>query len=195
MGVFKEDKGKLIIDPEVKFIPEFKEILARDKDRRKRNAMNELAFIFYVIDYKSPYNIYSEDERIERSKKACKFEPAWKLDAKMKRAMKVYDELQMTPAIKSLQAIKESLFTALEAVKFVRSQLRTSIDYMNTVSDDDTEAPDSDQIIKTANELLKLADKIPTTISTLENVEDKVKLEQSTKRKIKGGGDTNFFED
>ncbi len=196
MGVFKEEQGKLIIDPEIKFIPEFRKLLGRDKDRRKRNAMNELGYIYYVVDYKSAYNIYDDEERIARSKKACGFEPDWKPDKPIKDAMKIYGELQQTPAIVSLNTVKGTLFTSLKAVRYVQNYLDNTIKFMEDVTDEqDGPEMDAEGLIKTVNELLKLSEKIPGTISTLEQVEEKVKLEQTTKRKIKGGGQTNFFED
>jgi len=197
MGVFKEEQGKLVIDPEVKFILEFRKLIGRDKDRQKRNAMKELAFIFYVVDFKSPYSVYDEVEKIKRSIKTCGFDDTWKPDKPVKDAMRVYDELQDTPAIQSLRTIRSTLFTSLKAVRFVQDYLDRIIETMNSTTDeDDLENPtDPEGLIKTVNELLKLSDKLPSTIATLEQVEEKVKLEQTTKRKIKGGGQSNFFED
>ena len=174
MGVFKEENHRIIIDPEVKFIPAFAKLIARDKDRQKRNAQKELAYVYYVCDFLSPYNIYDSEERDIRSQRACNFKDGWKKDVVIKKAIEQYQELQKTPAIQSLESIRESLFTALKAVKFVRAQLNAQIEFFTQESDPDVEV-DTENLIKTVNELLKLADKIPNSISTLEAVEEKVK--------------------
>ena len=196
MGVFKEDNNVIIIAPEIKTIPAFAAIIARDKDRQKRNAKKELAYIYYVTDFMSPYSIYDEEEREVRAQKACGFSDGWRKDAIIKHAIHQYEELQQTPAIKSLKTIRETLFSALNAVKYVRTYLDRTIAHLTSEADDeDGPEMDTESLIKTVNELLKLADKLPTTIATLEQVEEKVKKEQTNKRRIKGGGDANYFED
>jgi hypothetical protein len=46
-------------------VKEFKTLLTRDKSKNKNRAFEELTHIFLAIDWKSPYNQYSELERHE----------------------------------------------------------------------------------------------------------------------------------
>lgn len=199
MGLFKEENYKVIIDPEIKIIPEFKALITRDKDRRKRNAFNELAYVYFMVDYRSPYNAYPSEERSVRIIKDLKLPENFKPDAKVKAAMKRYEELQETPAIKSLGSIREALYVSLNAVNYVKGKISDFLNARIENEDEDLDPsvlePAATELIQFVNMLLKLAGNIPSAIATLNNVEEQVKKEQSDKRRIKGGGSANYFED
>lgn len=54
-------------EPELLLIKEFKALLDRDKTKNKEKAFRELTYIYLALDWKSPYNQYSEYERHEAS--------------------------------------------------------------------------------------------------------------------------------
>ena len=62
MFVFN-NKQLEINEPEILLVKEFKALLNRDKNR----VMRELAYIYLAIDWKSPYNQYTEQERHEEA--------------------------------------------------------------------------------------------------------------------------------
>lgn len=68
MNVFTYDninKQLELNEPELLLIKEFKALLNRDKSKNKNKVFEELTYIFLAIDWKSPYNQYSELERHE----------------------------------------------------------------------------------------------------------------------------------
>jgi len=178
-------------------IPEFAILIRRDKTPDKKRSFQELAYIYFVTDYKSPYVIYPKDERIQRVKRELGFSPDWTPDKAVMDAERKYDELQRTPSISTLIAIRESLMTSTKVIETLRSRIEDRLIKFNTPSE--TDGGDSDieeinQIVQSVSSLLVLADKLPKAIGTLEDLEEKVKTEQSNGRKIRGGGDINAFE-
>ena len=68
MNVFTYDNKQLEInEPEILLIKEFKALLDRDKTKYKDKATKEFTYMYLAIDYKSPYNQYSEGERHEEA--------------------------------------------------------------------------------------------------------------------------------
>ena len=194
MQLFKEENFKIILDPEIKIIPEFKLLITRDKDRKKRGAFAELAYVYFMVSYKSPYSIYHKTERSQRIIREVKLPEGWRPDAAIDKAMVKYDDLQMTPAMKSLVSIKESLLTSSKVIDALRERIELSLSMVDS-EDEEGEGMDIGDVVKSVTQLINLAEKIPTAIDSIESLEDKVKKEQTNDRKIKGGGTTSLFED
>jgi hypothetical protein len=197
MGVFSEENHQIVIAPEVKVIPEFAALIRRDKTPEKKRSFQELAFIYFVTDYKSPYIIYPKDERIQRVKRELGLSPDWTPDKGVIDAQLKYDELQRTPSISTLIAIRESLMTSTKVIETLRSRIEDRLVAFNTPpaeGEDESDIEEINSIVQSVSSLLVLADKLPKAIGTLEDLEEKVKMEQSNGRKIRGGGDINSFE-
>lgn len=197
MGIFREENHKIVIATEFKLIPEFAALISRDKDKDKRNSFRELCYIFYVVDYKSPYSIYPSDERKQRVKREVGFDSDWTPDKQVQKAIEKYDEFQRTPSISSLIAIRESLMTSTKVIETLRGRIDDRLAAYNTPPGEDSESDDLEDInaiVASVSSLLVLADKLPKAINTLEDLEEKVKKEQSNEKKIRGGGDVNAFE-
>jgi len=197
MGVFAEENHQIIIAPEIKLIPEFAALIRRDKSPEKKRSFQELAYIYFITDYKSPYIIYPKDERIQRVKRELGLPPEWTPDLVVVAAEMKYDELQRTPSINTLIAIRESLMTSTKVIETLRLRIEDRLIAFNTPSQSDDETSDTEEInsiVQSVSSLLVLADKLPKAIGTLEDLEEKVKTEQSNGRKIRGGGDINAFE-
>lgn len=188
MGLFRYEDNNVVVDMELRLIPEFRILIAKDTDRFKKKALIEFAFIYFMYDYKSPYYIYSEEERLQKVKRDCGFESTWIIDKKLQNAINKYIELQETPTIKTLKAIKESLLTSSKVIHKLQQVIESSL-----VSDDDS--IDITDIVDNVERLLKLSDKLPNAINSLQQLEEKVKAEQVSDTKIRGGGKINAYED
>lgn len=193
MRLFKEENFQVIIEPELRNIPQFKRIITRDRDRKKRAAFKELAYIYFVYDYKSPYFIYPETERKMRVRKDLELEPGWMEDSEMKQAIAKYVSFLDTPAIKSLIAIREGLLSSAKVIDALRMRID---DALNEATDDDAEDPvDIGSVVKSVTQLIELSEKLPKAIDTISDLEEKVKKEQSNDSRIKGGGSKGIFEE
>lgn len=196
MSLFHEEKYKVTVTPEIKLIPEFSAIWTRDKSANKQTAMRELAYIYFVTDHKSPYFIYSNDDRVGEVKKDLAFDPDWEPDGALIRAANKYEILMETPSVKSLKAIKESLLTSTKVIKLMQRNIEDMMNSAIDSSEDDESNTDLiDRLSNSIDRLLGLSSKLPKAVATIEELEEKVKKEQSNERKIKGGGTTTYFED
>ena len=190
MRLFKEDNFNIIINPEAKLIPEFKKIITSDKDRKKRNAHRQLSYIYFMCDYRSPYSIYPEEERKQRLLKDLHFNEDSPITDYVRAGMDKYNELQRTPTITNLKAIKEGLLTSAKVINALREQIENSLDVVD--GDDDR---DVGSIMKDVTKLLQVSEQIPKAIDTINALEEKVKKEQANESKIRGGGTKGMFED
>ena len=193
MQLFREENFQVIIDPELKVIPQFKRIITRDRDRKKRAAFKELAYIYFAYDYKSPYFIYPETERKTRVRKDLELEPGWMEDSEMKDAIAKYISFLDSPAIKSLISIREGLLSSAKVIDALRIRIDETL---ADATDQDAEDPvDIGSVVKSVTQLIDLSEKLPKAIDTISDLEEKVKKEQSNESRIKGGGTKGIFEE
>lgn len=191
MGLFRYEEGSVVVDLELRLIPEYRILIAKDKDRFKKQALKEFAYIYFMYDYKSPYFIYEEEEREAKVRKECGLPKDWKIDSKLKNAINKYLELQETPTIKSLKAIKDSLITSSKVIKKLQQVIEKSLKN----DEDGEDGFDITDIVDNVDRLLKLSEKLPSAINSLQQLEDKVKSEQGLNKKIRGGGEIGYFEE
>ena len=80
-------------------IPEFKDLNA-----------NELAFVYFMIDHKSPFSVYELDQRqIEVKNSIFGDKKKWTPSTKVLAACDKYDKLIETSAVRLLKAARESI--------------------------------------------------------------------------------------
>ena len=63
MKLFDIDNNKVIVHPEALLIQSFKLLWDRDKSKDKARALKELAYVYFMTDFKSPYDRYDPAER------------------------------------------------------------------------------------------------------------------------------------
>lgn len=187
MGLFKLENNKVVIDLEARIIPEFRNLIAYDKDRFKKQALKEFAYIYFMYDYKSFYSNYSSEDRHNKLIKELELGKDWKVHKILQSAIDKYIELQETPTIKTLKATKEALLTASKVIEKLREVINKSLDELENNSD-------MEEILTNVEKLLKISSTLPTTVNTLQQLEKKVKEEQLGDSKIRGGGQVNLFE-
>lgn len=187
MRLFREENFKVVVDTELKLIPEFKVLITRDRTSDKKQAVKEFSFIYFVHDHKSPYYIYPEDERRLRVSRDTGLGETYQPDDKVQAAIDKYLELSKTPTIKSLSSIREGLLTSSRLI----DSLRMRID--DALADPDLE--DIDPVVRSVTRMLEIAEKLPKAIENITTLEEKVKKEESNDTRIKGGGKKGLFED
>lgn len=196
MKFFKEENFKIIVDPEVKVIKEFRNLIAKDKDRNKRNAVMWFAYIFYMNDYRSSYYNYPQGERHTRVCDAVGLPLDFKPFREVEEATAKYWEFQETAAVRSLISIKEGLITSARVIDMLKNRTETMLDtIMADEGYDDDTAERIDQVTKGVVKMLELSDKLPKAINTITSLEEEVKREQANESKIRGGGKKGDFED
>ena len=187
MRLFREENFKVVVDTELKLIPEFKALITRDRTSDKKQALKEFGYIYFNYDHKSPYYIYPEDERHLRVSTDTGLGDDYQPDDKVKIAIKKYLELSRTPTVKSLASIREGLLTSSRLI----DSLRQRID--DALTDPDLE--DIDPVVRSVTRMLEISEKLPKAIENITTLEEKIKKEESNDTRIKGGGKKGMFED
>lgn len=173
------DKYELEIDPIAYALTPFKKIWDRDKSINKKQAQNELAYIYYMADFKSDFFEISDKE--ERSKQIVenlgfKFDPE---DQLLKDAIKFYEERTKTKLIFLL----EDAYGAIDKLR----------DYFKEV--DLTFVDGNGKLIHDSTKLLNNIGNLNKVVEGIKALEYQVKKEQQTDKKLRGGRDKGFFED
>ena len=190
MKLFVMEGYTVKVDTELRIIKEFRDLIAEDKDREKKNCTLWFGYIYHMLDYKSPYQMYEEKERHVRVCKDLKLPPDFKLSTRMKAAMKKYRELQDTPATRSLRTTREALQSAERGIK----AMNRKIDELLMDSDGD-ESDGTLEAIKLIEKLMGIAEKLPNVVKVVSDLEERVKQEQAAETKLRGGGSKGLFED
>lgn len=156
-------------------IPEFKKIWDRDSSKDKSKATKELAYVYFIGDYKSEYNIYGIEKRDVVAKEVME-DPGFITDEIIENAITKYIKLQETSSMRYLRSIRD---TVDSIIKF-----------------NDSLKFDSEKDIKTYNPKLATSalKDVGSIVEDLEKWEKKVYGEED-QMNIRGGGKVGLFED
>jgi len=168
--------NKVEIEPRMLLIPEFKKVWESDQSKFKAKATKEFAFIYFMGDYKSEYNIYG----IEKEKAIAndimedeKYIPPKSVII----AIKKYEDLQETFSMRYLKSVRETMNSLMKFYDELRFKSKSS----NVSSYDPT------LVTKALKEVEIILEKV-------EKWEKKVKEEEGNMQ-IRGGGKIGIFED
>lgn len=161
--MFNIKNTTVIVDPEYLLIPEFKTLWDQDKSKDKAKAYKELAYVYFMSDYKSPYNNYLEQERKDIVKKDFMNDEKYQETEQVKAAIAKYESLQETPSMRMLKASR-------------KAQEKITKYFETGVCDIDV------------RELMMTLASIGKSIESVDKVEEKVKKEITNAEKIRGGG-------
>lgn len=129
MKLFVMEGFTVVVDPELRKIGAFRDLIAEDKNRDKKNATDWFAYIYHYCDYKSPYQMYHEEERHIRILKDLKLPPDFKLSKRM-QAVGVY----VKPAKeRNAHRVKRSVFNRFTQEFKLRIHDRAYFLYRGTV--------------------------------------------------------------
>jgi len=174
--MFILNQGSPTIEPKALFIPEFKKVWSRDTSKSKARANKDLAYVYFMADFQSEYNIYG----IEKSSmvgleimKDKNFEP----DELMLDAIKKYERIQETYSMRYLKSVRAT----------VDSLMKFYNDLQYQSGQDDMK----DYNPKKVTDALKDVESI---IEKIEKWEKKVRGEDE-EMQIRGGGKVGLFED
>ena len=99
-----------VFDPEARAIKQFKAVIARDKDRQKRHALMELAFVHWYCSFDSRYDMYeTEEERVEAIKTDVGLAEDWKVDSVISQALVKYADLMQTESMALVDKQREMI--------------------------------------------------------------------------------------
>lgn len=168
MNLFTLDNGKVKFSPEALLIKEFKDVWENDTSKTKEKAVENLAYVYFITDYKSPYMTYSPEARSAIIQRDVITQKDWKQTPVIDAAIRKYLELQTTPSMGLLR-------DAEEAVTKVRSYFK-NVDITMDVDG---------SITKT---LISNIEKLGGVIKGLTALRDIVDKEISETKRVRGSG-------
>ena len=166
------DQYKIDIDPVAYTLIPFKKIWDRDKSKDKSKSKNELAFVYFSVDYKSDfYNIPNVEQReievIKHLFKGEKYSP----DKVVREAQEFYKERQKTFSLVLLE-------NALLGLEKLSTYFR----------DIDFDEYDPKKFADTVRQL-------PAIIESLKRTEEAVQKEQESDSRLRGGREKGLYTD
>lgn len=178
MKLFDIIDGKVIMNPTMLWLPEFKALWDRDKSKSKEKAAKEISYIVFLYDFKSPYMAYPSTERERRIIADYIRVDNWVPDELVLAAIAKYKELQTSPLSRLLQAALDTCDKMTDYYK--------GVDF--SLIDNDGKPVYS---LKDVSSAMK---QIGDIVSSLETMKDKVEKEQSERGAIRGGSGIGLFE-
>jgi hypothetical protein len=181
MRLFDLDSNhKVVIHPEALLIQSFKVLWDKDKSKEKIQAMKELAYVYFMTDFKSPYDKYDAKEKSFQVSNDVMGNSEYKPTELVLNAIANYKNLQQTFSMKFLESAKTA---ARELMRF-----------FDTV--DLSERTDKGSPIYKPADITNALSQSVKVIEALDRWTEKVQKEQElTDTKITGGGTAGYFED
>ena len=144
----------------------------------KALTVNELAFVYFTMDHKSPFSVYEWEQRVIEVKNSIFGENStFKPSSKVLGACEKYDKLIETSAVRLLRAARESV---IKLEKYFR-------DIDLTLSDD------NGRPIFHAKDLISNLEKMGKVVDGLTRLEEIVKKEAQAANTNRGGIEVNKY--
>ena len=144
----------------------------------KNLNIEELAYIYFMIDHRSPFAVYEWEQRnIEVKNSIFGEKNKWTPSAKVLGACDRYEKLIETSAVRLLKAAKESV---VKLEKYFRDIDLTLVD-------------DNGRPIFHAKDLINNLEKMGKVVDGLTRLEDIVKKEEQASNTNRGGIEVNKY--
>jgi len=179
MKLFKCQGYNLTISEEAYTLKPFKEIWKRDKSKNKEQALAELAYIYFMEDTRSDYQVYiDKEERSKQVKLGEGLKESWKPDKLVIEAQEFYASFKSEAAL------------LLEDIRVAITKLREFIKTIDLSATDDKGKP-----IYTLNTYTATIKQIPELITSLDEAERTIAKETIGNDKVRGSVEKAMFED
>ena len=179
MKLLKYEGYNLTFEPEILTLRVFKRLFMRDKTKDKSKFLQELGYIYFMLDPRSDYMYITDNE--ERSKAIIEGEglpDTWKVDSDLQDAMDYYKSFRPTSAL------------LLEDTRIAVDKLREALRSINLTDVDDKGRP-----IYTLNTIVSTIKQVPSLVKDLDDAERAIAKEIVQNDKIRGSAEKSMYED
>ena len=179
MKLLKYEGYNLTFEPEILTLKVFKRLFMRDKTKDKSRFLQELGYIYFMLDPRSDYMYITDNE--ERSKAIIEGEglpDTWKVDSALQDAMDYYKSFRPTSAL------------LLEDTRIAVDKLREALRSINLTDVDDKGRP-----IYTLNTIVSTIKQVPALVKDIDEGERAIAKEIVQNDKIRGSAEMSMYED
>lgn len=179
MKLLKYEGYNLTFEPEILTLKVFKRLFIRDKTKDKSKFLQELGYIYFMLDPRSDYMyITDEDERSKAIITGEGLSDTWKVDSILQDAMDYYKSFRPTSAL------------LLEDTRVAVDKLREALRSINITETDDKGRP-----IYTLNTIVATIKQVPSLVKDLDDAERAISKEIVQNDKIRGSVEKTMYED
>lgn len=179
MKLLKYEGYNLTFEPEILTLKVFKKLFTRDKTKDKSKFLQELGYIYFMLDPRSDYMyITDEDERSKAIIIGEGLSDTWKVDSILQDAMDYYKSFRPTSAL------------LLEDTRVAVDKLREALRSINITETDDKGRP-----IYTLNTIVATIKQVPSLVKDLDDAEKAISKEIVQNDKIRGSVEKTMYED
>ncbi len=165
MSLFEFTADQVIIRKDLQQIHPF------DKIIKKKSWEKDIAFIYHMVDYSSPYSIFSGEEREKHVKEAVYGKEDAKISKDIQEGINVYKELSKTDSLLLLESARKAIH-----------KLR---DYFDNISFEELEPDDRGDEAKKLSANLQTVGKLISSIKEWEEQVKKEKEQNTTRKGVK----------
>lgn len=207
--IFRVENDELVLDKDyLRGIPEFKAILERDKGskgdadgRRKLQAFKELYYIYMIASLFSYVNKggYNDKDKHTYALKESGLEDNFKVDSEIKKAIEKYRELQLIilPTLNTISTVLRGLKVSDNISKTIINNIEYTLELNETKKKEIIQRGETPNIaedmllvqglVAQLDQLMSIANKLPKTIQTLEQLEERLSKEEAGENLARGG--------
>ena len=179
MKLFKLEGYNLTISEEAYMLKPFKEISKRDKSRNKDIALQELAYIYFMEDSRSDYQVYIDrEERSKQVKLGEGIRDEWSPDKLVQDAQEFYASFKSESAL------------LLEDLKAAVNTLRKGMITQEELADIDPEKKPA-----ILNNYAGVISKMTDLAAKIDETEKKMARDTIMSDKVRGSVEKAMFED
>lgn len=176
MRLLKYEGYNLTFEPELLTIRVFKKLHQRDKTKDKSKFIQELGYIYFFVDPRSDFQIYTdEDDRHKEILESMGLPSDWKVDKELKEAMDYYSSFKPVSAL------------LLDDTRAMINGYRTKLREL-TANMTDLEVRE----IKDIGAIIK---QIPSLVKDLDEAERTIAKEIIQNDKVRGSAEKAMYED
>jgi|TARA_R110000744_G_scaffold213458_2_gene332342 uncharacterized protein YfkK (UPF0435 family) len=166
MDLIQIHNNKGVLNPYALSIKEFKGL-----------KVDELAYIYFMVDHRSPFSVYEWEQRLIEVKNSIFGEKEWKPSTKVLGGCDAYDKLIETSAVRLLKAARESIIKLEKYFRNIDLQMM-----------DDNGKP-----IFHAKDLIANLSNMGKVVDGLSRLEEIVKKEEQAANTNRGGIEVNKY--
>lgn len=179
MKLVKYEGYNLTFEPELLNIKVFKKLHQRDKTKDKSKFLQELGYIYFFVDPRSDFQIYTdEDDRHKEILESMGLPNDWKVDKEIKDAMNYYSGFKPISAL------------LLDDTRVAVNKLRTMLRNIDLEQVDDKGKP-----IYTLNTIVATIKQVPSLVRDLDEAERTIAKEIIQNDKVRGSAEKAMYED
>lgn len=179
MKLFRLEGYNLTISEEAYALKPFKDLWRRDKSKNKERALMELAFVYFMEDARSDYQIYiDKEERCKQVKLGEGLPDSWQPDRMVQEAQQFYSGFKTESAL------------LLEDLKIAVNTLRKGM-----ITQEELESIDPEKKPSVLNNYAGVIAKMADLAAKIDETEKKMSRETLQSDKVRGSVEKAMFED